>query len=135
MKTGTQPKLIHKPYPKPDLFVRSEEQIAEYQPSGAITMSRAQYTEAIKRNKSKTSKLESDIEHRALVNLGENVQKLSVELQPIEKTLKGFQDLPPDSTMARIKLEQSKLELDSLRQELTTLTEGEAGRLSLVRGY
>ena len=49
----------------------------------------------------------------------------------MEHTLKGFQDLPPDVTMAKVQLEQSKLQLDALSEELAALTEGEAAKFAL----
>ena len=106
---------------------KSDSEVAQYQPKGSITLSRQQYMEAIKKNKAKLGgKLDKDIEHQALVALGKDVERLMAELKPLDKTLKGFQDLPPDATMAKVKLEQSKQSLDDLRNELASLTEGEA---------
>jgi len=111
--------------------MKSDSHFAQYQPNGSIPVMRQRYSEAVKANRLKVGKLDKDIEHQALVKLGLSVEKLMADIGPLDLTLKGFQDLPPDATMASVKLEQSKMNLGRLREELAGLTEGEA---ALLRG-
>jgi valyl-tRNA synthetase len=59
-----------------------------------------------------------DIQHRVLKQHYQDTLSLERQLQPIQSQLGNFADLPPDITLAKLKVYESKLELERLEKEL-----------------
>lgn len=73
--------------------------------------------------------LDKDVEHQALVDMASKVEALAAKLGPMKETLRGFQDLPPDSALARVQLETVKQDLQRRQDSLSAMTEGEAANM------
>eukprot|EP00042_Codosiga_hollandica_P045006 m.451247 g.451247 ORF g.451247 m.451247 type:complete len:261 (-) comp56915_c0_seq1:163-945(-) len=61
-----------------------------------------------------------DLTHAALVSKSKELQALQESIQPLEAALNRYRALPPDLTLAQIKLEEAKRTLAALDQELAS---------------
>ncbi|XP_019857450.1 PREDICTED: uncharacterized protein LOC109585746 [Amphimedon queenslandica] len=59
-------------------------------------------------------------QHLALQRYYEEIQSLESRLLPLNKQLKNFTDLPPDLSLAKLKIHKEKLVLEELEKELST---------------
>ncbi|XP_074320590.1 AUGMIN subunit 1-like isoform X2 [Silene latifolia] len=51
-----------------------------------------------------------EISHEVLVEMAEHRKELDRKLKPILDTLRSYQDLPPDQTLASLKIEDKKIQ-------------------------
>ena len=58
--------------------------------------------------------------HKALEKKHENIVKLEEELKPLKSKLDTYHSLPPNISLAKVKLEEAKRQLESLEEQLTT---------------
>ncbi|KAJ3054371.1 hypothetical protein HK097_001980 [Rhizophlyctis rosea] len=70
-----------------------------------------------------------EIRVEVIAEIEEEVRQLSKVVKEKEKTLKGFQDLPPDITLARLKLDEKKHYLQELVNRKHELLESIAGQM------
>jgi len=57
--------------------------------------------------------------HRKLVKRADELEQLKKKLQPMRAKLDSYQDLPPDVSLAKVKVEEAKAELAVIEAELT----------------
>ncbi|XP_077597372.1 HAUS augmin-like complex subunit 1 [Stigmatopora nigra] len=62
--------------------------------------------------------MKDSLSHQALVRLSEEVTTLKEELEPLRKKLQPFMDLAPDPSLARVKIEEAKIELAALDAQM-----------------
>mmetsp|Transcript_17899 Transcript_17899/g.27996 ORF Transcript_17899/g.27996 Transcript_17899/m.27996 type:complete len:285 (-) Transcript_17899:45-899(-) len=58
------------------------------------------------------------LSHTALVEMKEEEAKLRKEMEPREKEVKGYRELPPDVSLATLKVEETRRLLASLEKEI-----------------
>lgn len=67
----------------------------------------------------KQTKLEPTLYHNALEKKYEDVLQLEEELKPLKSKLETYHSLPPDISLAKVKVEEVKRELAALEEQLT----------------
>lgn len=70
-------------------------------------------------NYQKQAKFEPSLCHNALEKKYEDVLRLEDELKPMKSKLETYNSLPPDLSLAKVKLEEAKRELAALEEQLT----------------
>ncbi|KXJ22669.1 HAUS augmin-like complex subunit 1 isoform X1 [Exaiptasia diaphana] len=68
----------------------------------------------------KSLRLESSIFHENLVKKSEDVNYLKEKSKPLKDKLEIYQDLPPDLSLAKVKVEEAKLQLARLEEQLSS---------------
>ncbi|KAM6329192.1 HAUS augmin-like complex subunit 1 isoform 2-T2 [Alca torda] len=63
--------------------------------------------------------LDKSLTHESLVNLSEELAKLRQETVPVKKKLQSYLDLPPSLSLAKVKIEELKRELNALQAEFS----------------
>ncbi|XP_010166503.1 HAUS augmin-like complex subunit 1, partial [Antrostomus carolinensis] len=63
--------------------------------------------------------LDRSLTHESLVNLSKELAELRNEIVPLKKKLGFYLDLAPNPTLARVKIEEVKRELDAVEAELS----------------
>lgn len=69
---------------------------------------------------SKQPPLTEDILHETLTGMSEEIIRLKAENTSLESKLESFQCLPPDITLAKVKIEETKRHLDRIEKEMET---------------
>ncbi|CAB3984523.1 HAUS augmin-like complex subunit 1 [Paramuricea clavata] len=67
----------------------------------------------------KQANLEPALYHKALEKKYEDVVKLEEDLKPLKSKLDTYHSLPPDISLAKVRLEEARRELQSLEEQLT----------------
>jgi len=65
------------------------------------------------------AQLDSTIFHGSLVKKAEEVRAIKEKIKPIKDKLEGYHSLPPDISQARVKVEEAKMQLEMLEQQLS----------------
>lgn len=63
--------------------------------------------------------MDSSLSHQSLVALSEKLAELRQQTIPLKKKLESYLDLMPNPSLAQVKIEEAKRELDSIEAELT----------------
>ncbi|XP_055994204.1 HAUS augmin-like complex subunit 1 isoform X2 [Sorex fumeus] len=63
--------------------------------------------------------MDSSLSHQSLVALSEKLAELKQQMIPLKKKLESYLDLMPNPSLAQVKIEEAKRELDSIEAELT----------------
>uniref|UniRef100_A0A7N9CEJ6 HAUS augmin like complex subunit 1 n=1 Tax=Macaca fascicularis TaxID=9541 RepID=A0A7N9CEJ6_MACFA len=63
--------------------------------------------------------MDASLSHQSLVALSEKLARLKQQTIPLKKKLESYLDLMPNPSLARVKIEEAKRELDSIEAELT----------------
>ncbi|KAK2094410.1 HAUS augmin-like complex subunit 1 [Saguinus oedipus] len=63
--------------------------------------------------------MDASLSHQSLVALSEKLAKLKQQTIPLKKKLESYLDLMPNPSLAQVKIEEAKRELDSIEAELT----------------
>ncbi|XP_051019184.1 HAUS augmin-like complex subunit 1 [Acomys russatus] len=67
--------------------------------------------------------MDASLSHRSLVALSEKLSELKQQTVPLKKKLESYLDLMPNSSLAQVKIEEAKRELDAIEAELTKKVE------------
>jgi len=111
-----------------DMSATTDMRVAQIQSHFSKEVQQAVHA-SVMRHTAAMGNLDKDVEHKALVDMAGKVAALAAQLGPMRETLRGFQDLPPDSAMARVQLETVKQDLQRRQESLSTMTEGEAANM------
>ncbi|XP_072167164.1 HAUS augmin-like complex subunit 1 [Diadema setosum] len=65
------------------------------------------------------SEVDPSVYHQSLVKLSEHLETLNSKLAPLRAKLESYNDLPPNVSLAKVKIEEAKRELASLEAELS----------------
>ncbi|XP_042305699.1 HAUS augmin-like complex subunit 1 isoform X2 [Sceloporus undulatus] len=65
------------------------------------------------------SGLDASLTHESLVNLSEKLAEIKKEAAPLKKKLESYLDLTPSPSLARVKIEEAKRELEALEAEFS----------------
>ncbi|XP_065911751.1 HAUS augmin-like complex subunit 1 [Dysidea avara] len=89
-----------------------------------------QYQSQINKMKEELSRngYQSSLSHSSLLSVSQEISELRKQLNPLKEKISSFQNLPPDMSLARVKLEEARRELALLEDKLTNnvdLTEAE----------
>ena len=57
------------------------------------------------------------LSHESIVALSQQIDQLNTQIQPLDEQLKTYQQLPPDITLARIKLSEARQQLIELEDQ------------------
>ncbi|CAD5125620.1 DgyrCDS13822 [Dimorphilus gyrociliatus] len=57
--------------------------------------------------------------HENIAKLSEEVKRLDKQLEPLKSKLSAYKELPPDITLLRIKVEETKRKVESLEKEIS----------------
>ncbi|KAM4708206.1 HAUS augmin-like complex subunit 1 [Discoglossus pictus] len=63
--------------------------------------------------------LDENLTHRSLVSLSENLTQVKEESKVLKEKLKSYQDLAPNPSLVKVKIEEAKRELKATEAELT----------------
>ncbi|XP_065513203.1 HAUS augmin-like complex subunit 1 [Caloenas nicobarica] len=63
--------------------------------------------------------LDQSLTHKALVTLSQEVSQLKEEIVPMKKELEAYYDLAPNPSLAQVKIEEVKRELEALEAEFS----------------
>ncbi|XP_050007659.1 HAUS augmin-like complex subunit 1 isoform X2 [Alexandromys fortis] len=63
--------------------------------------------------------MDMSLSHRSLVALSEKLMELKQQTLPLKKKLESYLDLMPNPSLAQVKIEEAKRELDAIEAELT----------------
>ncbi|XP_032008293.1 HAUS augmin-like complex subunit 1 isoform X2 [Hylobates moloch] len=63
--------------------------------------------------------MDASLSHQSLVALSEKLARLKQQTIPLKKKLESYLDLMPNPSLAQVKIEEAKRELDSIEAELT----------------
>ncbi|XP_028604890.1 HAUS augmin-like complex subunit 1 isoform X1 [Podarcis muralis] len=63
--------------------------------------------------------MDVSLTHESLVNLSENLAELKKQAVPLKKKLESYLDLTPSPSLARVKIEEAKRELEALEAEVS----------------
>ncbi|KAM7126632.1 HAUS augmin-like complex subunit 1 isoform 1-T1 [Molossus nigricans] len=63
--------------------------------------------------------MEASLSHQSLVALSEKLAELKQQTIPVKKKLESYLDLMPNPSLAQMKIEEAKRELDTIEAELT----------------
>ncbi|XP_058029215.1 HAUS augmin-like complex subunit 1 isoform X2 [Ahaetulla prasina] len=66
------------------------------------------------------SGLDASLTHESLVTLSEKLADLKNQSVPLKKKIKSYLDLTPSPSLARVKIEEAKRELEALEAEFST---------------
>ncbi|XP_063151937.1 HAUS augmin-like complex subunit 1 isoform X1 [Candoia aspera] len=66
------------------------------------------------------SGLDASLTHESLVTLSEKLAELKKQAVPLKKKLESYLDLTPSPSLARVKIEEAKRELEALEAEFST---------------
>ncbi|KAL8204236.1 UNVERIFIED_CONTAM: HAUS augmin-like complex subunit 1 [Gekko kuhli] len=66
------------------------------------------------------SGMDASFTHESLVSLSEKLAELKKQAAPLKKKLDSYLDLTPSPSLARVKIEEAKRELDALEAEFST---------------
>ncbi|XP_077202827.1 HAUS augmin-like complex subunit 1 [Paroedura picta] len=66
------------------------------------------------------SGMDASLTHESLVRLSEKLAELKKQAAPLKKKLESYLDLTPSPSLARVKIEEAKRELDALEAEFAT---------------
>jgi len=72
----------------------------------------------------KKAGFEPELEHSALVEMGKRVVDQQDQNVALRDKLRGFENLPPDMDLARIQVEEARLNLEDLQAQFGALIEG-----------
>ncbi|XP_021501177.1 HAUS augmin-like complex subunit 1 isoform X2 [Meriones unguiculatus] len=67
--------------------------------------------------------MDASLSHRSLVALSEKLLELKQQTIPLKKKLESYLDLMPNPSLAQVKIEEAKRELDAIEAELTKKVE------------
>ncbi|XP_031566759.1 HAUS augmin-like complex subunit 1 [Actinia tenebrosa] len=100
---------------KPILDKRSQE-------TGFLQSKAKEYQRIVKELEEyqKSLGLESSIFHENLVKKAEDINLLKEKSKPLKNKLESYQNLPPDLSLAKVKVEEAKRELARLEQQLSS---------------
>jgi len=62
--------------------------------------------------------LTPDLYHGALLALHREINEIQQKIEPLSKVLESYNDLPPDLTLAQIRIEEMRNRLFQLQEEL-----------------
>ncbi|XP_062984778.1 HAUS augmin-like complex subunit 1 [Elgaria multicarinata webbii] len=65
------------------------------------------------------SGMDASLTHESLVNLSEKLVELKKQAAPLKKKLESYLDLTPSPSLARVKIEEAKRELEALEAEFS----------------
>ncbi|EDL09456.1 coiled-coil domain containing 5, isoform CRA_d [Mus musculus] len=63
--------------------------------------------------------MDASLSHRSLAALSEKLSELKEQTIPLKKKLESYLDLMPSPSLAQLKIEEAKRELDAIEAELT----------------
>ncbi|EDL84703.1 coiled-coil domain containing 5, isoform CRA_a [Rattus norvegicus] len=63
--------------------------------------------------------MDASLSHRSLVALSDKLSELKQQTIPLKKKLESYLDLMPNPSLAQVKIEEAKRELDAIEAELT----------------
>ncbi|XP_040840904.1 HAUS augmin-like complex subunit 1 [Ochotona curzoniae] len=66
-----------------------------------------------------TRGMDASLSHQSLVALSEKLAELKRQTAPLKKKLESYLDLMPNPSLAQVKIEEAKRELDAIEAELT----------------
>ncbi|XP_053153872.1 HAUS augmin-like complex subunit 1 [Hemicordylus capensis] len=66
------------------------------------------------------SGMDASLTHESLVSLSEKLKELKKQAAPLKKKLDSYLDLTPSPSLARVKIEEAKRELETLEAEFST---------------
>nr|XP_056703801.1 HAUS augmin-like complex subunit 1 [Euleptes europaea] len=69
------------------------------------------------------SGMDASLTHESLVSLSEKLAELKKQAAPLKKKLDSYLDLTPSPSLARVKIEEAKRELDALEAEFSTMVD------------
>jgi hypothetical protein len=80
-----------------------------------------EYAESASKKKRELQKsgVSSEVEHEALVTMKAELTAMQQRLEPMRAKLNGYQQLPPNLELAKLKVAEAQKELDELTQKLT----------------
>ncbi|XP_068782627.1 HAUS augmin-like complex subunit 1 isoform X1 [Struthio camelus] len=64
--------------------------------------------------------LDQSLTHQSLVSLSEKLAELEQEIVPLKKKLESYLDLTPNPSLAQVKIEEAKRELNALEAEFSS---------------
>ncbi|XP_004380944.1 HAUS augmin-like complex subunit 1 [Trichechus manatus latirostris] len=67
--------------------------------------------------------MDASLSHQSLVALSEKLAELKQQTKPLKKKLESYLDLMPNPSLAQVKIEEAKRELDTIEAELTQKVE------------
>ncbi|XP_007942034.1 HAUS augmin-like complex subunit 1 [Orycteropus afer afer] len=67
--------------------------------------------------------MDVSLSHQSLVALSEKLEELKRQTKPLKKKLESYLDLMPNPSLAQVKIEEAKRELDIIEAELTQKVE------------
>ncbi|XP_006034917.1 HAUS augmin-like complex subunit 1 isoform X1 [Alligator sinensis] len=65
------------------------------------------------------NRMDPSLTHESLVSLSEKLAELKQQTRPLKKKLKSYLDLTPNPSLARVKIEEVKRELNALEEEFS----------------
>ncbi|PKK23213.1 HAUS augmin-like complex, subunit 1 [Columba livia] len=68
--------------------------------------------------------LDQSLTHESLFTLSQGVARMKEEMVPVKKELEAYCDLAPNPTLAQVKIEEVKRELEALEAEFSECIEG-----------
>jgi len=88
----------------------------------------AQYRAKMKKQQAELSHkgFVPQLDHRVLVELGNNVSSIDDKVAKLQAKKLGFQNLPPDIGLAQVEVERSRMQLAALKEQLGNLMELES---------
>uniref|UniRef100_A0A674HW76 HAUS augmin like complex subunit 1 n=2 Tax=Emydidae TaxID=8476 RepID=A0A674HW76_9SAUR len=66
------------------------------------------------------SGMDPSLTHQSLVSLSEKLSELKQQTVPLKKKLESYLDLTPNPSLARVKIEEAKRELNALEAEFSS---------------
>ncbi|XP_075389323.1 HAUS augmin-like complex subunit 1 [Tenrec ecaudatus] len=67
--------------------------------------------------------MDASLSHQSLLALAERLEELKRQTAPLKKKLESYLDLMPNPSLAQVKIEEAKRELDTIEAELTRKVE------------
>ncbi|XP_049757039.1 HAUS augmin-like complex subunit 1 [Elephas maximus indicus] len=67
--------------------------------------------------------MDASLSHQSLVTLSEKLAELKQQTKPLKKKLESYLDLMPNPSLAQVKIEEARRELDAIEAELTQKVE------------